>query len=198
MRQYIKHKITEHLFHTKHSMTITQFGRMIDGENRSLIKRFKIWAPAKWQEEAYGLLMTQFADIISQNEVSRLMEDHYLQLNLYNKINSLLPSLYHCLYLKPQEKHLNFFREYFGKECMGAKDLNLIINEIKKLSAKYRELFPEKKIDETMETHKYNFVKLLVSLETALNRALPRDLLLYEIESYYQTALESVKQKENG
>jgi hypothetical protein len=196
MWRSIEDKLINSFRHSKHTISIDLFGRMLDSENKRLVIR-RGWLHKKGVEDAYDLLMAEFAEIVSKNEISKLIKDQVLQINLYNKISNLLPSLYWCLYIKPEEKHLTYFKDCYGVECNGEKELQMILDDIHRLTAKYKELFGEDK-KEQENNEKFSFSKLVVGIEMVLDISLNRGIKLYELEHYYHLAVERSKKNKNG
>jgi len=195
MKQFIKDKLLNLVAHDKFTITLERFGRMIDSkENRFACKY--TWMPKFIQQAAFERLSEQFSEMVSKNQIQKVITSKMLEVNLYNKVNSLLPSLYWCLYIRPEEKHLQFYYNYFGKECKGEKELQLILNEIKRLASKYKELFGVAKHEDN--SAEFNFSFLVGGIEMVLDRVLDRRLKLYELEYFYSKALERSKKNEHG
>jgi hypothetical protein len=195
MSTWVQNKLVKAFRHTPYSITLDRFGTMLQSKNNALAA--KIWLPKALAEDCYNALMIEFSEMVSKNDIRKLISDKMMEVNIFNKVNSLLPSLYWCLYIDPQEKHLNFFKEYYGVECKGPQELQLILNEITRLTAKHKELFGQQQ-EQPVKSHEFNFSKLLVGIETVLELSLRRSLKLYELEHYYQLASDKVKKYEHG
>lgn len=185
------------LFHNKYTISLSRVSLMLESDNINLVKRVPIWLPKPLVYKAYASIISEIAKLMSVKENEGKLNDHLLMLQLYNRINSLLPALYYGLSIskKPSQEMISYFEDHYGKKPIVKEDLNLILDDIKRLTAKYNELNVKQPVAEN-EPSKLNFEKLLLGIELTLdNGQLPRETKLYQLQSYYEAATEKIRKQ---
>lgn len=185
------------LFHNKYTITLSRVSLMLESDNINLVKRIPIWLPRPLVMRAYAKIIAEISKLVSVKENEGKLNDYLLMLQLYNRINSLLPALYYGLLIlnKPSAEMIEYFEAHYGKKPTVKEDLQLILDDIKRLTAKYKEL-NVKQPEQESEPTKLNFEKLLLGIELTLdNGQLPRDTKLYQLQSYYEASMEKIRKQ---
>lgn len=186
------------LFHTKYTISLSRVSLMLESDNINLVKCVPIWLPKPLVYKAYASIISEIAKLMSVKENEGKLNDHLLMLQLYNRINSLLPALYYGLSIskKPSQEMISYFEDHYGKKPTVKEDLQLILDDIKRLTAKYNELNVKQPNTETDTPSKLNFEKLILGIELTLdNGTLPRNTKLYQLQSYYEAATEKIRKQ---
>jgi hypothetical protein len=149
-------------------------------------------------EKAYVGFMDTFNELFDPRDGRRILQQEALRLMLFNKINVLLPTLYWSLKYKPSKELHDEFKEYFGKDPKGAEDLYLIVNEIRKLTNRFKLLYLNKeKDDKEEESGPFQLEALITSIETIIERPLDRNLKVYQLRPYNQLAIKILNTRES-
>lgn len=186
------------IFHNKYTITLARVSLMLESENINLVKRIAVPLPSRMVYRAYARIIAEITKLMSVKENEGKLNDYLLMLQLYNRINSLLPALYYGLSIskKPKQEMIEYFENHYGKKPTVKEDLQLILDDIKRLTAKYNELNVKPQPTDTDTPSKLNFEKLILGIELTLdNGALPRDTKLYQLQSYYEAATEKIRKQ---
>jgi len=186
------------LYHDKYSITLARVSMMLDKGDINMTKRFPALLPRRWTAEAYNYILLNISIMMSKREISIKANEQLLKIAMYNKINNILPALFYGLTIskKPPAEMLEYFKNQYGDYPKSAGDFDLILSDIKRLSGKYAEIFADVKGETPAKEAKLNFEKLILSLEITLERAIDRNCKLYQLEQFYDAAVERVKAQE--
>jgi len=180
------------LFHNKYTISIGRLAVMLDSQNYALIKRIRIPLPERMIMKAYNKLMDEVNEALNKTALEREIETGILRLKLYNKAFVLYPALLKTAKLTWDAEHLKIIEEITGYKLEKLEDREILIAEIDRLQAKYRELVSEKKSEGGV-----SFSELIISTEIILDREISRDILLYEFANYTHKATEKLQAMEH-
>lgn len=191
------------IFHNKYTITIGRFSEMLDSENSNLVKRINIPLPKKFIKIAEYNLIEEFNEILSNKKAQNYLEDFIhsgsMRIRIYKLYPSMLKSMQIYLQWKfnPDENIKMLFMEHFGFIPKNLEDLDPIIKKINFLELKYKELYPENKPVENNK--KFEFETMLIGIEMTLNNTpISRNLKLFQLKSYIDTATTILSKKEHG
>lgn len=192
------------LFHSVYTISIQRASLMFETENRRKLCR----VPFAWilgtraLELAYVNFMDDFNQLFNSKDSRKILQEEVLRMMLFNKINVLLPTLYYGLLYKPNKDLQEFFKAEFGKDPEHADDLYIILQEIKRLSNRYKLLYIKRETEEGKEAPEeeeagsFALDSLIVNIETILERGIDPRKRLYQLGYYNQMALKIVSQRE--
>jgi len=194
----IRERLVLMLYHDRYSITLGRVSMMLDKGDINMTKRFPIPLPRRWTEEAYSYMMITITMMMGKREIGIKANEQLLKISMYNKINNILPALFYGLTISktPPAEMMEYFKNQYGHYPKSSQDFDLILQDIKRLSGKYAEIFADVKAETPAKEAKLNFEKLILSLEITLERAIDRNCKLYQLEQFYEAAVERVKAQE--
>ena len=184
------------IFHNKYTMPLSRLSLMLETSNMRLVCRYR-FVPRFIVRYGYIKFMTMFDEMFGgggdfKEEVVRLM--------MWIKIKNILRPMHSLLMTEDNEYAADLFEQNYGKRPESTEDLELIRNEMKRLSNRYKIMFRKKKIETPQES--VTFENIIQGVETVLDKPyIPRDVLLYQFEQYYLRSLEriaEIKAKKHG
>jgi hypothetical protein len=171
---------------------------MMDSERPALVKRFAFPCPGTVIGKHYNMIIMQINLMLNSKEIDTKVNEQIMKVQMYNKITNLLPSLYYGLYINtvaPSEM-LEYYKKHYGKHPSSKADLNVILTDIERLTAKYKELFPDEPEKQPQQVQtKLKFEKLILGIELTLEVPINRKSKLYQLETYYESAIERIAQQ---
>lgn len=181
------------ILHNKYTITLNRCSQMFETLDTSLLLRFG-WLPKFLITPRFEKFMIEFNELFNSKEIDSFYEDSFLKLKIFNKVNNLLPALYYGLVISDNKTFLDTFKEMYGKDYEGFNDLELIINEIKRLNIKAKDMFYEEEKKEKRET--LSLEKLITNTEAVLERSIDRTTKLFQFKHQYDLAVQRAKEFE--
>ena len=160
---------------------------MLETGNISLVCRY--WMPRFLCRHGYIKFMTMFDEIFSGSDKD--FKQEVIRIMMWNKLKNILPMMHTLLATEDNEYAAELFEHYYGKKPESLDDLELIRNEIKRLSDRYKIMFRKKKVEAPVES--VTFENIIQGVETVLEKPhIPRSIVLYQFEEYYKLGLRRI------
>ena len=180
---------------TKYDLSLNEVSLMFEKEDISILKA-KRYVPGWILTAGYAKFMLQFSEMFNAQEVNQLFEGDVMRLKIVNRFNNVLAGLYHGLMLTDDDRFKAIYKEMFHRDYNGLQDLKVIISEMERLKGKYKELLtPEKKVQ---EGGKLSFEQVITYVEMVLERAIDREMKLYQFKFQYDLSVKRAKEFEKA
>ena len=185
-------------FKDKYTISLNEVSLLFERGDLSILKRVR-WVPARLLRGHYERFALEFSELFNQEIVNALFTDDLMRVKIMNRANIFLPSLYHALWFidfgqvknDNARYYLDLYREMYGRDYQGLKDLEPILNEIKRLHGKYKELASPEKVIENKG--KMSFEQVITMVEMILERSINREMKLYQFVYQYDLAIKRAK-----
>ena len=182
------------IYHTIHTMTLDRCAEMFDTGNKRLVCRVH-FVPAGY---GYKRFVLAFGKLFNDNGFNKLLRDEMTQILMFNRFQTLLPSLYYILLFKSDgkdyEEACEYFKQEYGKDFGGGEDLALVLGEIKRLAKRYRMTYTEKP---KQEDEGVKIGSLMATVSTVLGLPIDGRMKVSQFKNYYDLALQKIEQQ-NG
>jgi hypothetical protein len=188
------------IVYTKYTISLDRLSAMFETGNPRLLKRSRL-VPDFIAREAYRRFMFQFNELFNAQEVESALSSDIMKAKIANKINVLLPALYHGLMLAKmygiEDKYTKDFRDEFRKmynrEFRDLSDLDFILQEIKRLGGKMKELYAVL-AQPVQQARKISFEEIIAATEMILERPIDRSMKLYQFKYQYDLAMKRARE----
>ena len=180
------------MMYSKYTMTLARMSLMLEIKDIRLVCKYR-YVPRFVVRHWFIKLMTEFDQMFGGN--SGDLKDETVRIMLWNRIKNILPMVSTLLATDDSELAGELYEHYFGKKYEAIEDLELIRNEVKRLSNRYKIMFRKKKTDETPES--VTFESIILGVETVLDKPqFDREKIkLYQFKEYYDLAIDQIAQR---
>lgn len=162
----------------------------MDTADIRLVNRTKLPLPGFMLRKAYFKLLHEVSESINKTGIEQELQGGILRAKTFNKAYNLYPALVTLVGITWDKQHLDTIKELTGLELKKLEDREFLINEMKRLQDKYKELI------KTERSEGVSFAQIIVSTEIILEMSISRDIKLYEFQYYMKAASEKIKQLE--
>jgi len=141
--------------------------------------------------KAFARLSTEIAETLNRSALEQEIQSGVLRAKIYNKAFNLYPALVNIVSLTWDEKHIKMIEELTGLKLTKLEDREGLVNEMRRLQDKYKEMEKENTSDGSV-----SFSQVIVSTEIVLELSISRKTTLSEFQYYMKAASEKLKQME--
>ncbi len=184
------------MIHDEHTMTLERMNRMmLKGNTRLMLKRG--WLPRFVIRRYYVRLMKYFDDMFGDDS-DKQFKDQTIRTAMWNKIHNILKPMHILLATDKSELAEGRFKHYWGRDFAGIEDLELVRNEIEKLSKRFQIMFNKKKDDDVDDS--VTFENVIQGVEITLEMGfIPRNTTtLYQFRGMLDTSHKIIRQRNSS
>lgn len=187
------------LFHSKESISLRRFARMIDTGDKGLVRRFWFPVPGFILRKKYDSFINDYNDLFNSESINNMFDHLTDQLYLKGMIN-LYRQIYYGIVILKDPKCMDIYEEEFGFKPETKGHIELLIKETTKLKEQYEEAENLlKKKNEASTKSEFTFYDIVTGIGMLIGLVISYDTKLIEFYSYYKQGLKiSAKNKQNG